>query len=286
MKTNPLEIRHLEITNEVLEYLRPTPTDPYTRLEAYFDLLQRAINYQARVTRIGRVFNLTPGEFVITITELADQWQWARRTVRKFIDRLCALGQLAVTNYLKCTQVDVISLRFRWADPKETFPLGHGYARRDGAVITDQDGISETCYPPVGLPVSGTPSTSPFLDEDHNQVYTDAQRREILEMSTKIIDRERLERIWSLSLEKALLDLLHVRCGGDEIAFWSALNEIHASTMPVDVRYYENASMDILEAIDRRVITKAKTIDLAGLRPLNDAPLAPTEVSPLNDASE
>lgn len=109
-------IKNVEMSKPLLEFLQPSPSSGWSKWDAYHDLLRRASDYRHEVTRFGQTFHLSPGEFIVTTTELAKAWKWSRITVRKYLSKLVDLGQMAVTSHIKCCQVDMLSMKFLWAD--------------------------------------------------------------------------------------------------------------------------------------------------------------------------
>ncbi len=90
---------------EILEYLAVPTKYGTSRLSAYLSLLQAtAETVTSYKPMYGQTFDLEAGQLVISITDLAEQWNWARETVRKF------LGQLEVFRLLSKKDLDRCSL--------------------------------------------------------------------------------------------------------------------------------------------------------------------------------
>lgn len=108
------EVSHVVITPRLIEFLKQKPKGRFTRLEAYFDLLSRAM--------VKKPFSVLPkaasaellGEFDTTVTELAGDWAWQRATVRDFLSELSAIGQLARADSYKTMTITFEALKFRW----------------------------------------------------------------------------------------------------------------------------------------------------------------------------
>ncbi len=61
----------------------------------------------------GRTFNLEAGQLVISITDLANRWDWARETVRKFLDRLETFKILSKSPLDRCS---ILTMNIEWLD--------------------------------------------------------------------------------------------------------------------------------------------------------------------------
>ena len=78
----------------VLDYLKEKSGERHTKLEAYCDLLDKALaGYVSGALRKLDV-ELQPGQLAVTITDLAECWHWHRATVRTFLNGLESLGQI------------------------------------------------------------------------------------------------------------------------------------------------------------------------------------------------
>ncbi|WP_195375077.1 hypothetical protein [Parabacteroides leei] len=108
------EVSHVVVTPRLIELLKQKPKGRYTRLEAYFDLLSRAM--------VKKPFTVLPktaaaellGEFDTTVTELAEKWGWQRATVRDFLSELSKIGQLAREDSYKSMTITFEALKFKW----------------------------------------------------------------------------------------------------------------------------------------------------------------------------
>ena len=92
----------------LLNLLKERSGERLTRLEAYLDLVDKAAAQYVPKDLYKQDFSLSQGQFVVTITELAECWHWHRATVRSFIEQLEDLGQLYVQRLPK-SQVITIS---------------------------------------------------------------------------------------------------------------------------------------------------------------------------------
>ena len=128
-----LEPKHLGISNRLLEFLAPEEDKRLTKLEAYRDLLEMATHFKSHVSCYGQEFDLMPGEIVTSISELAKKWRWQRATVRKFVDTLVELEQVIHTPQVKCSRMELISLRFKWLPTDHPMNLlsANGFANDD-----------------------------------------------------------------------------------------------------------------------------------------------------------
>lgn len=162
---NNLLIKHVEITKPLLDYLRPYPANGWSKWDAYHDLLCRASDWKQEITKFGQTFQLAPGEFIVTTTELAKVWKWSRVTVRKFIEHLVELDQLTVTTHIKCSQLDMIAMKFKNSDGTDIAPAYQGYTRRDG-ISPLNDPSDESDLEDEILPILDSRSLSPDKYED------------------------------------------------------------------------------------------------------------------------
>jgi hypothetical protein len=78
----------------LLEYLRPRTTDRTSKLDAFCELMNMAMNKDnpSKETRFGITVHLHQGQFTVTVTDLAKKWNWHRVTVRSFLDKLVAMN--------------------------------------------------------------------------------------------------------------------------------------------------------------------------------------------------
>lgn len=78
----------------LLEYLRPRSTERTSKLDAFCELMNMAINKDtpSEETRFGTTVHLHQGQFTVTVTDLAKKWNWHRVTVKSFLDKLVAMN--------------------------------------------------------------------------------------------------------------------------------------------------------------------------------------------------
>lgn len=114
----------VRLTSEILDYLSAPTKYGASRLSAYLYLLCNAAETTtAYKPMYGQTFNLKTGQLVISITDLAGRWNWARETVRKFFDQLEAFGLLSKSQLDRCS---LVSMTMYWTDagysPVHTMP--------------------------------------------------------------------------------------------------------------------------------------------------------------------
>lgn len=97
---------NVRLTPEILDYLAAPTKFGASRLTAYLYLLHNVAETTTPYKpAYGQTFNLETGQLVISITDLADRWNWARETVRKFFDQLEVFGLLSKTPLDRCSLV-------------------------------------------------------------------------------------------------------------------------------------------------------------------------------------
>ena len=94
---NNISIEEAEVRSslEVLDFMQDRQNDRHSKLQAYCSLLNKATaRYVPDNVPKGSIPELQQYQFITTISELAEEWHWHRATVRSFLDKLTALGQL------------------------------------------------------------------------------------------------------------------------------------------------------------------------------------------------
>lgn len=105
---------HVRLNPEIMDYLAAPTKFGTSRLSAYLYLLHNVAEAPAPYKPMyGQTFSLEAGQLVISITDLADHWNWARETVRKFLDQLEAFGLLSKSQLDRCS---LITMTMEWAD--------------------------------------------------------------------------------------------------------------------------------------------------------------------------
>lgn len=212
-----LQPNHLGISNGLLEFLAPEEDKRLSKLEAYFDLLVMATHYKKHVSCFGQEFDMVPGEIVTSISELATKWRWQRATVRKFVDALVELGQLTHTPQVKCSLLDVVSLRFKWLpsdNPRcllsETgFPKGLMPLEEFGQLTTSV--INE-------LSEQFADNATPMTDGDGNILYSAEERSHVATLyleAMMLAFRHLVADVYTVKAEKSLLDTFFKICQGN-----------------------------------------------------------------------
>lgn len=222
MKSEIIQPTSLVIDTGLLDYLAPDTAKAYSRLGAFHSLLVHACNFSSSSCRFGQQFDLTPGQFVVTISDLAKEWHWSRGAVRRFIDNLCQLGQLEVTSYVKCAVVDVVSLRFKWADGHHPFSAINCYTElANRLALADQSPESQV-FCPVMPDLRGIDIDTPFVDAAGKEIYSLAQRRHVAFATQDLLvelAKPLLASVYSPKVEKSMLDVYHKVCGADREKF-------------------------------------------------------------------
>lgn len=212
-----LEPKRLGLNNALLEFLAPEEDKRYTRIEAFFDLLVMATHYKAHVSCYGQEFDLVPGEIITSISELANKWRWQRATVRKFVDSLVEMGQITHTPQVKCSLVDVVSLRFKHlpSDSPASLLTGTGFPK--GEVPLAEYGQLTTSVAGV-LSGQFAKNASDMKDEDGNILYTSEQRCHVATLYIEAMMTaftHLVADVYTIRTEKSLLDSFFKICHGD-----------------------------------------------------------------------
>lgn len=79
------------LSREVIESIHEKSLCP-SREQAFFDLLSRRVTAPTPVTKNERTFILQEGEAETSINILAEEWNWDRKKVRKYLAELNELG--------------------------------------------------------------------------------------------------------------------------------------------------------------------------------------------------
>lgn len=104
----------VRLTPEIMDYLAAPTKFGASRLTAYLYLLHNVAETTTPYKpAYGRTFNLETGQLVISITDLADRWDWARETVRKFFEQLEVFGLLSKTPLDRCS---LVTMTMDWQD--------------------------------------------------------------------------------------------------------------------------------------------------------------------------
>lgn len=105
---------NVRLTPEIMDYLAAPTKFGASRLAAYLYLLHNVAETKTPYKpAYGQTFNLETGQLVISITDLADRWDWARETVRKFFEQLEVFGLLSKTPLDRCS---LVTMTMDWQD--------------------------------------------------------------------------------------------------------------------------------------------------------------------------
>lgn len=108
----------VHLTAEIMDYLSVPTKYGASRLSAYLYLLQNvAETTTSYKPMFGQTINLETCQLVISITDLADRWNWARETVRKFFDQLETFGLLSKSQLDRCS---LVTMSMDWLDAEHT----------------------------------------------------------------------------------------------------------------------------------------------------------------------
>ena len=84
---------------------------PFTKAEAWIDLLMDA-SYRSRECRCrGRVYKLKEGELVFSARDKARHWRWRRSDMRSFLDELYLNGEAVPEESEGVTRLAIVKLR-------------------------------------------------------------------------------------------------------------------------------------------------------------------------------
>ncbi|MCD8393833.1 MAG: hypothetical protein LUC85_03240 [Bacteroidales bacterium] len=227
------------MTRPLLDFLQPNPQKSHSRWDAFHDLIMRAVSSPGHTVQFGQEFNLVPGEFVVTLTELANTWHWSRVTVRSFIKSLCDLGQLVVTSYTKCSVFDLVSLRFQWGEGAHPAGLLDDSSELKQIVDIASDNYGPHFIENFDNVTFGSDIDTPYIGEDGSALYTQEQRIEVLKMTSQVaafLFRELLVRAYTPEVEKSMLDTYYGICGGSPDWFADVMkNALAASSHHLNV---------------------------------------------------
>lgn len=204
------------ISNSLLDYLAPEEEKRLTKLEAYRDLLEMATHFKGHVSCYGQEFDLVPGEIITSISELAKKWRWQRATVRKFVDALVELGQVIHTPQVKCSRVELVSLRFKWlpTDHPANFLVQDGFSQ-DGMPLSTSGLLTTSVI--CELSEQFAKNASSLTDENGKILYTPEQRCQVATLfieAMMVAFRHLVVDVYTTETEKSLLDSFYRICHG------------------------------------------------------------------------
>lgn len=214
---NQLEPKHLGLSNRLLEFLAPEEDKRLTKLEAFRDLLEMATHFKGHVSCYGQEFDLAPGEVITSISELAKKWRWQRATVRKFVDTLVELGQITHIPQVKCSRVELVSLRFKWLPSDHPANLLSGTGFPGGEMPLAKCSLVTTSIIRE-LSEQFAKNASPMKGENGNILYTSEQRCHVAALyleAMMLAVRNLLVNVYTPAAEKSLLDCFFKICHGN-----------------------------------------------------------------------
>ena len=85
---------------------------PFSKGQAWIDLMLRANHSEKKVMRNGELFVIKRGQRLTSIKGLADRWGWSRKKVSGFLDRLELDGMMEQERTTKDTLVTLVNYDF------------------------------------------------------------------------------------------------------------------------------------------------------------------------------
>lgn len=85
----------IALDSDMLAFLSDR-SSPYNREKALMDLIARRVSSPTKVVKNDCSLTLQPGEADVSIHSLAHEWNWDRKTVRKFLDTLSKMGIITI----------------------------------------------------------------------------------------------------------------------------------------------------------------------------------------------
>ena len=87
------------------------PEEPFSRREAFLDLVQRATYKQITIPVKGGVATIERGELIVSIRKLAARWGWSKSKVEKVLDEFVSQQRIGhrtdgLTTVLSITDYD------------------------------------------------------------------------------------------------------------------------------------------------------------------------------------
>lgn len=159
----PFRPRCVRVTPEIMDYLCVSTKYGASRLKAYLSLVESVAETTTPYTPLyGQSFNLEAGQLVISITEMAERWKWARETVRKFFDQLEDFKLLTKQQLDRCS---LITMNIEWLD-------------------AEYPSASSDSFPPFEMPKELSDKMDEWLSGD----IVDAELIEAIEEVTESFD--------------------------------------------------------------------------------------------------
>ena len=96
----------IQVPANFLDYINVPTQKGKSRGEAIVDLMEMCTLKPVEMKLpFGSTVSLVPGQLVVSISDLAEKWNWARETVRKFIGRLEKFGILSKKQLDRCSLI-------------------------------------------------------------------------------------------------------------------------------------------------------------------------------------
>lgn len=67
-----------------------------SRIKAYLYLIGQLADTPQDVDKSGRTYHIEPGQILVSGTQLAETWNWDRKTVQSFLNGLQGLGHVTM----------------------------------------------------------------------------------------------------------------------------------------------------------------------------------------------
>lgn len=107
------------LNHDHLNYLRTPMKQGASRLTAYMNLLTSVADRPTiQQPPYGQPICMEAGQGILSITELAERWKWARGTVRSFLDQLADHGLLTKQPLDRCS---VITMTMTWPESEQLY---------------------------------------------------------------------------------------------------------------------------------------------------------------------
>lgn len=111
MKKISIEQIEIRASIKLFDFLQERQNKRFSKLQAYCYLLNKAtVQYVPQNRQKSTLQKMKEGQFVTTISELAEEWNWHRATVRSFLDKLLSLRQLEKTPLIKSLMITICSV--------------------------------------------------------------------------------------------------------------------------------------------------------------------------------
>ena len=117
---------------------------PFTKWQAWVDLLTLAAFVPRTVFIRGIEFRLQPGDMIESQKALAKRWKWSDNTVKKFLNLLSTRGQISIKVRYRISVISIVN----WQ--KYQGSEGEGASQTASqtalAIINNKNGKEDTCF--------------------------------------------------------------------------------------------------------------------------------------------